>query len=65
MMTSAQKHLTLMKDLVQMFSHPDGLFFNSSVCTRSTAKALLSVYNHRRLLGCEKDGGCVEKLMLV
>lgn len=52
-----------MKDIVWKFSKPDNLLLNVFAGTFSAAEFSLLLDKHRRLVGCEKDGDCVEKLM--
>lgn len=58
-----KKSAALMTDLVQEFLKPEDCELDVFFGTLFTANACLLLHKHRRFMRCEKDFGCMEKLM--
>lgn len=55
------KSVMLLKNIMCKFFEPAQVVLDPFPKTISTAKQCLLLYKHSRLLGCDKDGSCLQK----
>ena len=56
-----QKPILLLQELISRFSQPGDVVVDFFAGTFSTAAACLTLPNHRRFVGCEKDNDCFKQ----
>lgn len=61
MVRPEQKSIELMKDLLVKFSSPAEVVLDTCAGTFATAKVCMLLPEHRRFVGCEKDGECFSR----
>ena len=59
-----QKSVSMMKELIEMFSKPGDTVMDLFAATCSVAKACLSLPHPRNFMGCERDENCFNRSML-
>ena len=63
MLRPEQKSTKMLRDVIRKFTQPGDLVMDLFSGTAATAKACLSLDEHRRFVGCDIDGDCVNASM--